>query len=326
LIDYGLPSDVSNILIVRLGAMGDIIHALPGVVALRHSFPAAHITWVVEPRWVPLIEGNGLVDQIVIFHRHQPNTWMRTRRELRARNYDLAVDFQGLIKSALVAHFAGPERIAGFAPGVVRERPASWFYSTCVRTSAVHVVDQALDLAVGAGAVPVQVPPLFPIPAGTPEGTLPAQPYALACPLAGWTSKQWPMEHYEALAQMLRVRLGLPLVFNGTQGSLPETQWAMRHESGISGLIDATRRAALVIGVDSGPLHLAAALNKSGVAIFGPTDPARNGPRGGDFQVFRARGVTTTHHRGDAIDASMRAITPEQVFTALAARMGCHVS
>jgi heptosyltransferase-1 len=325
LIDYGLPSDVSNILIVRLGAMGDIIHALPGVAALRQSFPSAHITWVVEPRWVPMIDGNGIVDRIVLFDRHQPDTWMRTRRELRERHYDLAVDFQGLVKSALVAHFAGPERIAGFAPGVVRERPASWFYSTCVKTTAVHVVDQALDLVVGAGAR-AEGSSVFPLPPGSPEGTLPGEPYALACPLAGWTSKQWPLEHYEALAQMLRARLGMPLVINGAPGSLPETTWAMRHESGIAGLIDATRRAALVIGVDSGPLHLAAALNKSGVALFGPTDPARNGPRGGDFQVFRASGVTTTHRRGDVIDASMRAITPEQVFSALAARMGCHVS
>jgi heptosyltransferase-1 len=97
------------------------------------------------------------------------------------------------------------------------------------------------------------------------------------------------------------------------------------HESSIPGLIDATRRAALVIGVDSGPLHLAAALNKSGIAVFGPTDPVRNGPYGGDFQVFRTPGARTTHRRGTTIDASMRAITPEQVFAALASRVHCPV-
>jgi heptosyltransferase I len=323
LVDYGLPRDVNNILIVRLGAMGDIIHALPGAAMLRQSFPAAHLTWVVEPRWASLIEGNGIVNQIVLFHRHQPRTWIDTRRELRNRRYDLAVDFQGLIKSALVAHVAGPERIVGFSPGVVRERPASWFYSTCVNTDAVHVVDQALDLAAGAGKA--RSMSTFPLPAGAPEGMLPDRPFALACPLAGWISKQWPLEHYEKLAEMIRAQLGMPLVFNGAPGSLPELSWAARHESGIPGLIDATRRAALVIGVDSGPLHLAAALGKSGVAIFGPTDPARNGPRGGDFQVFRAGGVPTTHRRGDSIDPSMRAIAPEQVFAALAARVGCHV-
>jgi heptosyltransferase I len=79
-----------------------------------------------------------------------------------------------------------------------------------------------------------------------------------------------------------------------------------------------------VVGVDSGPLHLGAALGKSGVAIFGPTDPVRNGPYGGDFAVLRTPGVRTTHRRGAAIDASMRAIRPAEVFAALASRVGCH--
>ena len=328
MIDYSLPRDVNNILIVRLGAMGDIIHALPGAAFLKQSFPAAHISWVVEPNWAPLLTGDGLVDRVVLFHRNQPRTWNRTRQELRDVRYDLAVDFQGLIKSALVAHFAEPERIVGFGPGRVRERPAGWFYSTRVDTGAVHVVDQALGLAAAAvGSAAARSAQMFPLPPGAPEGTLPDGPFVLACPLAGWTSKQWPLEYYETLAGMIRTRLHMPMVLNGAPGSLPDiskTAWAERHESGIAGLIDATRRAALVIGVDSGPLHLAAALGKSGVAVFGPTDPARNGPRGGDFEVFRANGVTTTHRRGDAIDPSMWAITPEQVFAAVAARVGCH--
>ena len=306
--------------------MGDIIHALPGVALLKQRFPAAHITWVVESTWAPLLRCNGLVDRIVLFRRDQFATWDQTRKELRAVHYDLAVDFQGLIKSALVAHFARPERIVGFGPGVVREKPASWFYSACVTTTFTHVVDQALDLAAGAAGVQnIALPtPLFPVPPGAPEGVLPGEPFALACPLAGWASKQWPLEYYEKLANMLRERLNMPMVLNGPPGFMQPVPWAVRHESGIPGLIDATRRAALVIGVDSGPLHLAAALQRCGAAIFGPTDPARNGPRGGDFQVFRSEGVKTTHRRGDAIDPSMRAITPEQVFAALAARVGCH--
>src|SRR5580658_8912947 len=287
--------------------MGDMIHALPGAASLKHSFPAARVTWVVEPKWVPLLEGNGFVDRIVVFRRDDPLSWRRTKDELRARHYDLAVDFQGLTKSALIAHLARPERIAGFGSRVVRERPAGLFYSTRVQTSAIHVVDQALDLAAGAGAS--NLVRVFPLPPGAPEGRLPDGPFALASPLAGWTSKQWPLKYYEELANMIRARLNMPMVLNGAPGSLPKISWAVRHESGIPGLIDATRRAALVIGVDSGPLHLAAALNKCGAAIFGPTDPVRNGPRGGDFQIFRAEGVSTTHRRGDAIDPSMRAIT-----------------
>jgi heptosyltransferase I len=314
---------LKSILIVRLGAMGDIIHSLPGAASLKHSFPEARLTWVVEPKWVPLLEGNGFVDRIVIFRRVDPLSWRRTKDELRAIPYDLAVDFQGLTKSALIAHLARPERIAGFGSRVVRERPAGLFYSTRVPSGAVHVVDQALDLAAGAGAT--NLVRVFPLPPGAPEGRLPEGPFALASPLAGWTSKQWPLEYYQRLALMLREKLGMPLVLNGAPGSIPEIAGTLKHESGIPGLIDATRRAALVVGVDSGPLHLAAALNKSGVAIFGPTDPDRNGPYGGDFHVFRMAGAHTTHRRGTSIDASMRAITPEQIFAALAARVNCTV-
>lgn len=307
---------------MRLGAMGDIIHALPGAASLRSSFPGARITWVVEPRWAPLLEGSGVADRLVFFHRREPATWWATRRELRAEHYDLAVDFQGLIKSALIAHAARPERIAGYGSRIVREKPAGWFYSTRVDSTSAHVVDMGLDLAAGAGAV--NLTRSFPLPPGQPEGELPAVPFALASPLAGWVSKQWPLKHYEKLAQLLRERLGMPLVLNGAPGAVPNVPGTLRHESGIAGLIDASRHAALVIGVDSGPLHLAAALNKAGAAIFGPTDPARNGPYGGDFEVFRQPGTLTTHKRGETIDPAMEAITPEQVFGALAARIGCH--
>lgn len=313
---------MKSILIVRLGAMGDIIHSLPGAASLKHSFPQARITWVVEPKWAPLLRGNGFVDRIVGFNRDDPATWIATMRELRTERYDLAVDFQGLFKSALVAHVARPERIAGFGAGVVRERPAGMFYSNRVLSKAVHVVDQSLDLAAGAGAS--NLVRAFPLPQGVREGRLPDGPFALASPLAGWTSKQWPLDYYGTLARMLRDRLGLPLVLNGAPGSVPAVPGTLPHESGIPGLIDATRRATLVIGVDSGPLHLAAALNKCGAAIFGPTDPIRNGPYGGDFQVFRMPGVPTTHRRGTSIDESMRAITPDLVFAALEARVGCH--
>ncbi len=322
MLDYGLPAQMKSILIVRLGAMGDIIHSLPGAASLKHSFPGARITWVVSPQFAPLLEGSGFVDRLVMFRRNEPGSWKRTRDDLRAEHYDLAVDFQGLTKSALIAHLARPERFAGFGGSALRERLAGLFYSTRVISKSVHVVDQALDLAAGAGAL--NLVRAFLLPAGAPEGQLPDGPFVLASPLAGWASKQWPLEYYERLAFLLRKDCGLPLVLNGAPGSVPDVPGTLRHESSISGLIDATRRAALVVGVDSGPLHLAAALNKAGVAIFGPTDPARNGPYGGDFEVFRMPGARRTHRRGTVIDASMRAVTPEQVFPALSARIGCH--
>ena len=141
-----------EILIVRLGAMGDIIHALPGAASLRQSFPSARLTWVIDPKWIPLLDGGGLVDRFVGFNRRDYAGWGKTLRELRARRYDLAVDFQGLFKSAIVGHLARPEKYVGFHSHLIREKIAGMFYSSRADSAAAHVVDQALDLAGTAGA------------------------------------------------------------------------------------------------------------------------------------------------------------------------------
>jgi heptosyltransferase-1 len=234
---------------------------------------------------------------------------------LRRERFDLAVDFQGLIKSALVAACARPERLCGFDWKGVREKPAAGFYSRRVHSDAAHRVDKYLDLAVGAGAT--NLLKMFPLPPGRPEGKLPRGEFILASPSAGWGAKQWPIANYVALAERLRREFGIPLVLNG-----PEPICAAGpdfHVSGIAGLIDATRRATAVVGVDSGPLHIAAALGKPGVAIYGPTDPAINGPYCKTLTVLRSPDAATTYKRGAESDASMRAIQPDQVFEQLRA-------
>jgi heptosyltransferase-1 len=190
------------------------------------------------------------------------------------------------------------------------------------------VVDRNLDLAAAAGAG--HSVRSFPLPPGRPEAPLPDGAFVLASPMAGWRAKQWPLENYFTLAALLLRELELPLVLNGPPGSLdrltgesacPTTDGIWPHACGLPGLIDATRRATAVVGVDSGPMHLAAALGKPGVALFGPTDPTRNGPYGGSLRVLRWPGAVTTYKRLDAIDESMRRITPEQVFEALRAAL-----
>jgi heptosyltransferase-1 len=305
----------TRILVVRLGAMGDIIHALPAVAALKHGYPGARLTWAVEPRWLPLLAANPHIDRTVPIDRHSPAGLAAAWRGLRAEPFDFAVDFQGLLKSAIAAAASDAPRIYGFDYGQVRERAAAVFYTRQVRAAAAHVVDRNLELAAAAGAAG---PAEFPLPAGREEGELPAGDFVLASPLAGWKSKQWPMEFYGLVAARLK-DAGIPLVLNGPPGApFPRMEGAVRHESGIDGLIHATRRARAVIGVDSGPLHLAAALAKPGVAIFGPTDPARNGPYGGSLTVLRAPGAATSYKRRDSIDDSMRRILPEDVLDALA--------
>jgi heptosyltransferase-1 len=137
----------------------------------------------------------------------------------------------------------------------------------------------------------------------------------LASPLAGWGAKQWPLEYYSQLAEKLQRECGMPLVLDGpTPLHVPGTQ---AHVSTLPGLIYATRRATAVVGLDSGPLHLAAALGKPGVAIYGPTDPARHGPYGGTVGVLRSPEAVTTYRRTSEPDVSMREITPDQVFDLL---------
>lgn len=302
-----------RILVVRLGAMGDVLHALPAVASLRHSFPGSHITWAVEPRWGPLIAGNPCVDEILPVLRRGLREILATRRRLRAGRPDIAIDFQGLIKSAIVASAARPDRIYGFHRTQAREKLASFIYSHPVQTRSSHVVDRNLELAQAAGAT--NLLRTFHVPPGAPEGELPPGDFVLACPQAGWTSKQWPMEYYSELGRRLRV----PLVLNGPGPiSAPNT---VPHVSGLAGLIDATRRACAVVGVDSGPLHLAAALGKPGVAVYGPTDPARNGPYGDSITVLRAPDAATTYAREARIAASMRAISPEAVYQSLISKL-----
>jgi heptosyltransferase-1 len=318
-------SAAPRILVVRLGAMGDILHALPAAASLKHSFPGSHLTWAVEPQWAALLEDNPFLDGLALIRRGSPAALLASARELRAEPFDFAVDFQGLLKSALIAGVARCRRIFGFHQSQLRERAAGLFYSDKVLSQSAHVVDRNLELAAAAGAS--SLIRTFPLPVGRRESELPERPYVLACPLAGWRSKQWPLASYIELGTRLRNELGIPLVLDGPSAAmraLDDTPGAVLSATGLPGLIYATRRAAAVIGVDSGPLHLAAALGKPGVAIFGPTDPARNGPYGDTFTVLRAPGAETSYKRRSAIDPSMHAITPDAVFEALKARLACH--
>jgi heptosyltransferase-1 len=304
-------------LVVRLGAMGDVLHALPAVSTLKRSFPRSFVAWAVEEKWLPLLEDNPYVDELIPVVRRTFGSLLALRRKLRSLRFDCAIDMQGLIKSALVASAARPERIYGFHRSQAREALAALVYSDSVRTRSVHVVDKGLELVRAAGATVTALE--SPIPEGQPEGELPEARFVLANPLAGWPGKQWPLERYAELGGRLWRECNVELVLNGAERI--EATGTVSHVSGLRGLIYATRRAAAVVGLDSGPMHLAAALGKPGVALFGPTDPARNGPYGGSFQVIRAPGATTSYKRRNEIDPSMAAITVDEVFRTLAAQL-----
>ena len=238
--------------------------------------------------------------------------------ELRAERFDLAIDFQGLLKSAILAFGSGAGNRLGYSRDQLREPLAGLFYTRSHAPIAVHVVDRHLEVAAVAGGRSGGAE--FYLPEGRAEGQLPEGPFVLSCPQAGWGAKQWPTSYYGELGDLLKREMGLTLVLNGPPGAEEQLRSIGRvhaHCSGLPGLIWATRRALAVVGLDSGPVHMAAAVGKPGVAIFGPTDPARNGPYGGSISVLRTPDAETTYKRREEENTAMRSITPRMVLDEL---------
>lgn len=328
---------MEKILITRLGAMGDIIHSLPAAAALRRAFPAATIGWVVEQRWVDLLTaasaGNSerggtperpLVDCIHLSDTRawrlapfSDETWLEMRafkRGIRTPKYGLAVDLQAAARSAVIGWLSGAAARIGFRKP--RERWARLFYTRTVETHTAHVVEQGLELASAiTGKASTEVD--FPLPHDAQAESwcvselrkigLDAKRFALLSPGAGWGAKCWPAERYGAAARALQ-REGLGVVVNFGPGEESLAQAVVDASEGaarkvtctIGQLIALTRRATLFLGGDSGPTHLAAALAIPVVAIYGPTNPARNGPYGpqGSRQiVLRSPESKTSHSR-----------------------------
>jgi heptosyltransferase-1 len=353
------------LLVVRLGAMGDILHALPAVTALRQAHPEWVIDWVVEPRWQALLtaeqtaeklENRGPQQQVLaagvesrspaqplIDHLHFAPTkeWCKApfsrqtlheikalRTALRAREYDAVVDLQGAIRSAAVARLAGGRRLIGEAEP--RERAARWLFSERVATRGAHVIEQDVELASAiAGDRLAPVAPWLPVdPAAEAwaDTILPpamSPPAVLINPGAGWGAKRWPAERYAAVAQGL-VERGCRVLVNAGPGEEPLAE-VIVHGTGcaatplactLAQLIALTRRVALAVAGDTGPLHLACALGRQVVGVYGPTDPSRNGPFGTGFEVLRSPRSRRDHSRHKAPEAGLLTIQPEEVLRA----------
>ena len=333
----GIPlPEAPRVLLIRLGAMGDVIHTLPALALLRRSLPKAEIAWAVEPRWAPLLEGNPAIDYVLevplgdwrkrLFAVDTLRAFRTLRDDLLSRDFDLTIDFQGLLKSAILGRVAKPAHAAGFDKTELRESLASWFYTEQFSANRQHVVDKNLALARAATGAGDEPPPQAFLPPGERSPGLPAGDFLLASPLAGWKSKQWLPEHYADLAELAWEERRLPLVLDGAPQDEPHlaeiADQAPKgachvHLSSLAQLIGATRAARAVIGLDSGPMHLAAALRKPGVALFGPTDPARNGPYGGSLTVLRKPGAEITYKRQDRCAESMIRLSAREVWAAL---------
>ncbi|HEX6496181.1 MAG TPA: glycosyltransferase family 9 protein [Acidobacteriaceae bacterium] len=334
-----------RVLVVRLGAMGDVLHAMPAVAALRARLPDCHVGWVIEPRWAPLLMVDDrtaprtasmpLVDVVHTANARgwarqplSPATWraMRTLRgELHAQRYDLAIDLQGAVRSALIGRASGAELVGEAVP---REGPAKWLFKRRVPTHGVHVIEQAAEVVAGATGLQLS-PELPPLPVDCAAESRvaamlsDAKPLVLLHPGAGWGAKRWPAERYGRVAAALAAR-GYEVVVNCAPGEEALASEVARSGAGaareiatnMQELIAMTRRCALVIGGDTGPAHLACVLGKPVVGIYGPTDPARNGPWGVPFRVLRHPESRRDHARRSAPEAGLLTIEPEEVLAA----------
>lgn len=339
-----------RLLVVRLGAMGDILHALPAVTALRHAHPAWTIDWIVEPAWRHLLTtANGRTvdplsrEQPLVNHIHSApvKAWARRplspataieikalRRRLRATGYDAVLDLQGAVRSAALGRMAGAPRMIGeWSP---REWPARWLFNERIQTRGVHVIEQDLEVARAVAGDPLAVTPsLLPVDGESEtwcDGLFsewPGKSVALLNPGAGWGAKRWPAERYGEIARGL-ARRGLRVLVNAGPGELALAAEIAEKSGGTAApvacsllqLTALTRRVALAIGGDTGPLHLACALQRPVVGIYGPTDPARNGPYGTPFRVLRSPFSQRNHARHQQPEAGLLTITPEDVLRA----------
>lgn len=336
-----------KILIIRLSSIGDIVNALPAVAALGRTFPAAEITWAVEARYACLLEGNPYLRRTVqldtLGWRKRlgfASTWREIAsgvRTLRETRYDFVLDFQALVKTAFIARLCRSPRRVGFAAYAHREIGAGLFYTETVAPPVSgHVINEYMSLArqLGAEAGGSWEFPLPSSPAARSamEARLEAaraDDFVLISPGGGWAAKRWPPESYSALISRLQRETALAIVLTGAPAEEPVIREIIRSPgcersiyvpASIQHFIELARKAKLFIGGDTGPLHLAAALGTPIVAIYGPTDPARNGPFSAADMVLRNRSEVNHSRRGPE-GKFLEGVDPQDVLTAVHERL-----
>ncbi|BEU88353.1 lipopolysaccharide heptosyltransferase I [Selenomonas sp. TAMA-11512] len=295
---------MQNFIVVKLSAIGDVIHALPVSYAIKETFPTSHLTWVVEPPAYPLLEENPYIDDLIVFPKKDfksfqgfMTNYLPFRRRIRQRRYDASLDLQGLFKSASIIAQAGAREKYGTS----NMREGSNLLSRPVRGAHAggHIVERYLDVAraIGCQVEEVSFPITIPDEARARVETLlraqavpESRPYAVLAIGANWPNKRWPTNYYSALSDWLFGEGIIPILAGG--GALDDNLAASIAATAqippvslvgrtslieLAALID---RAALVIGGDTGPVHMAAGLRRKTIMLLGPTDANRNGPYG----------------------------------------------
>jgi heptosyltransferase-1 len=328
-------------LVVRLTALGDILHTLPAVAALRAAHGNAQIDWVVERKWAPVLEGSPAISEVIPFDRASIFGGIACARRLRQKNYTCAIDFQGLYKSSVLTMLSASPRRIGFERAWAREPGASLLYTERVIPTGRHVTELNYSLAEQAGS-PRPRKPEYPlrVPAGgaaSVRARLAEQKigdYIVVGSGGSWRAKCWPTDRYGEFCREFEKLHGLrAIVIHGPGEELLAAEVCRAAnpaapiviKTTIEELMGLLAHARCVVAADSGPLHLAAALGTPVVGLYGPTDPSRNGPFiPGAVIVSEARPEEISYKRRATFSPAMLRITVEQVLKAADACVKAH--
>jgi heptosyltransferase-1 len=334
---------VKSFLIIRLGSLGDVIHGIPTAAALRSHFPQARLDWIVDPRYVELL---GLVDGIDRCIPFDPRDLARgvgawsVIGKLRRTRYDVVIDLQGLLKSAVLARLVGARRTVGFPAAHLREPQARFFYTeTPDPGAATHVIHKGLgllrafDVTTTAVRFPLRVPQTA--IATRIAGQFGGGGYALLNPGAAWPNKRWPPARFGAVAAAILREHGLRSVVMWGPGEQPLAAAVVAASAGaaeaappttIADIVALAHGARVMVSGDTGPLHIGGAVGTPLVALFGPTLPERNGPWApSDVTVSRVAGCSCVYERRcTKATPCIDDITVDEVVRAVRQRLGVH--
>ncbi len=307
-------ADPRKILIIKPSSIGDVVHTLPIWNLLRRRYPQAEISWLIAPACSGIVEGLPGLRTLRFERKLWGSAWYRPsstrallafQRRLREEKFDLVLDVQGLFRSGWFARQTGAPMRVGFA----NAREFAWMFYTHrvpIQTMEQHAIERYLKLleAIGCPTSPVEF--AFPVTdadrsaaAGLVDGI---GPFAVLCPGANWLTKRWPATRFAELVAPLNQQFGLSCVVAGgpddrALGDQIPGATNLCGKTTLMQLVGLMERSSLVITNDSGPMHIAAALNRPLVALFGPTNPVRTGPFGHPDSVVRANIFCTPCYR-----------------------------
>lgn len=323
-----------NILLIRTSALGDVVHCLPVLTALRRHLPGAKIGWIVEGAMAPVLEGHPDLDALLTVRlrawRKKPFS-AETRQELGAFRDaldrfapDVTLDLMGNHKAGFLSALTLCDRRIGPAREHRREPSSSFWISEPVIPRGTHAVDRALSLldAIGIPSEPADFggDKIF---REEPDGLGDPEPFVLVHPGAGWASKRYPPERWGEVARRLRESTGIPTRVPVARGEEDLAAGVVAASGGAARAVPAgdlptlaalLRRARLVMGGDSGPTHLAHALGTPVLMLMGPTDPARHGPYGApERAMWKRLPCSFCYRRFDETKACLLEIPPDRV-------------